>query len=108
MSQSDPYEVFEGTASPIFRLEAERVAGSYCNNVNILNSQWDFMFDFGQLVPVASDGEGNMQVELRHIERILMSPAHAKAFLRVLETNVSGWEERFGEIDLTRVQINEG
>lgn len=32
------------------------------------------------------------------VERIVMSPQHTKAFLRVLAENVARYEERMGEI----------
>lgn len=80
-------------------------AGKYCNSVNIINSSWEFMFVFAQLVPVGVDEDGDFQIEAVPIERLLMSPQHAKAFLRVLTENLAKWEATYGEIQTTETEL---
>jgi hypothetical protein len=74
---------------------------AYSNNVNILTSTWDITFEFSQLSLTASQEENQPPVVSADVvQRIVMSPQHAKAFSEVLRQNVSQWEQQFGEIRL--------
>jgi len=73
----------------------------YSNRVQIQLSSWDFNFEFAQLLIVPNDQEGQAAtVAVNAIQRIVMSPQHAKAFLEILRQNVEEWEKQFGEIQL--------
>jgi hypothetical protein len=79
----------------------EAASGStlYCNNAQILTSSWDFNFEFSQLVPIPSEREGEPPVVSKNaVQRIVMSPQHAKAFSNILKQNVEQWEQQFGEL----------
>lgn len=72
--------------------------GRYCNNVQIIHSLWDFNFEFAQMAPIPRGENEPPEVAHNLVERIVMSPQHAKAFLAVLAQNVEQWEEQFGEL----------
>jgi hypothetical protein len=66
---------------------------AYANTVELRISNWDFRFKFGETIEQQND-------ELIAVERgrIIMSPQHTKAFLRVLSENLRKYEEAYGEI----------
>lgn len=70
----------------------------YCNNVNILPSLWEFTFEFSQMVPVGQGEDGNPLVSQEPVERLVMSPQHAKAFAEALAQSVNKWEQQFGQL----------
>jgi len=73
----------------------------YSNRVQIQLSSWDFNLEFAQLLIVPNEQEGQpATVAVNAIQRIIMSPHHAKAFLEILRQNVEEWEKQFGEIRL--------
>jgi hypothetical protein len=72
----------------------------YINNTEMGLSAWDVRVKLGEILG-QKDG-GNLIV--RNHGMIVMAPAHAKAFLEALQTTVSLYEEKFGEIDLARIK----
>jgi hypothetical protein len=71
---------------------------AYCNSAQIVVSFFDFNFDFNQTVPVQAE-EGELPaVSTNLVQRIVMSPQHAKAFLNALQQNVDHYERQFGQI----------
>ena len=64
--------------------------GEYINFANILHSPSEFVIDLGRVVPGRTD--------VRIYSRVIMSPLHAKQLLHALATNVSLYEQKFGEI----------
>jgi len=66
--------------------------GIYSNWVMITYSPSEFIIDFGRFLP----GLAKTKV----YSRIIMTPQHVKNLLKVLEKNVSSFEEKFGEIKL--------
>jgi len=66
--------------------------GIYSNWVMITYSPSEFIIDFGRFLP----GLAKTKV----YSRIIMTPQHVKNLLKVLEKNVSNFEEKFGEIKL--------
>ena len=71
----------------------------YSNNAQILLSTWDFTFEFSQLALTSSEQEGQPpQASTVGVQRVIMSPQHAKAFSEILRQNVAEWERQFGEI----------
>lgn len=85
--------------------------GVYCNAVQILFSPWDFNLELSQLAPEATlevssapPGEtpeaavSGVQIHKHVVSRVVMSPQHTKALLKVLEDNIAKYEASFGEI----------
>jgi hypothetical protein len=75
------------------KLEADRdLKSTYSNTVVISHTQHEVVFDFVQVVP--SDPRA------RVLDRVIMTPAHAKMFLQALAENVARYEGRFGNISV--------
>jgi Protein of unknown function (DUF3467) len=68
---------------------------SYANSVQIRVNVWDFFLVFGTLTQ-----QSETQVEIQNFQGIYLSPQQAKALLGVLQQNVTGYENAFGEIKL--------
>lgn len=68
---------------------------AYANSVQIRVNVWDFFLVFGTLTQ-----QSETQVEIRNFQGIYLSPQQAKALLGVLQQNVTGYENAFGEIKL--------
>lgn len=73
-------------------LDESVIQGDYVNFANIIHSPGEFVLDLGRVVP----GRNDVKVS----SRIIMSPLHAKQFLRALTQNVAMYEQKFGEIRL--------
>jgi hypothetical protein len=75
------------------RLEIPATLNStYANAVIISQTHSEIVFDFIQLLP--NDPRARVQ------QRVVMTPANAKLFLKAFETNLERFEEKHGEIDL--------
>ena len=71
----------------------------YSNGAQIVISVWDFNFEFYHVVPIPSEQEGEPPTLSRSVvQRVVMSPQHAKAFSEILGQNVAAWEQQYGEI----------
>jgi flagellar protein FlaG len=68
---------------------------SYANSVQMRVNVWDFFLAFGTL-----QQQSENQVDIRNFQGIYLSPQQAKALLGLLQQNVSGYENAFGEIKL--------
>jgi hypothetical protein len=68
---------------------------TYANSVQIRVNVWDFFLVFGTLTQ-----QSETQVEIQNFQGIYLSPQQAKALLGVLQQNVTGYENAFGEIKL--------
>ena len=68
----------------------ETKKGQYCNMAMITHTAEEFMADFMFVVPRPPFGRLNA--------RILLSPGHAKRFMRALQDNISRYEAQFGQI----------
>ncbi len=64
--------------------------GSYANLQIVTHSPSEFILDFCQVLP----GLPKANV----VSRIILSPQHAKALMKTLSTNISRYEQHFGEI----------
>ena len=66
-------------------------------------SQCDFTFDLTHVVPIAGSSSGAEAPKLSNflVDRLVMSPQHAKAFLQVLTRNVAQWEKNWGLIEVS-------
>jgi uncharacterized protein DUF3467 len=72
---------------------------AYCNSAKVVISFFDFNFEFSQNVPVYRGQAGDLPaISANPIQRIVMSPEHAKAFLKLLRDSVANYEEQYGEI----------
>jgi hypothetical protein len=79
--------------SPQLQIELDEATaqGAYCNLVFLNHTDSEFTFDFVYVQP------GQPRARVR--SRIILSPRHAKRFLRAIETNVSRYEQVFGKIE---------
>ena len=78
---------------PQLQIELDEVTaqGAYSNLVFLNHNDAEFTLDFVYVQP------GGPRARVR--SRIIMSPRHAKRFLRALESNISRYEQVFGKID---------
>lgn len=70
----------------------------YANSVTIGMSQWDLTIDFGLATPAPGSPVSEMQLTLRAVSRIVMSPTHAKVLAGLLTKTVGEWERQFGKL----------
>lgn len=79
--------------APQLQIELDEVTaqGAYSNLVFLNHNDAEFTFDFVYVQP------GTPRARVR--SRIIVSPRHAKRFLRALESNVAHYEQVFGKID---------
>ena len=68
---------------------------NYANSVQVRVNVWDFFLVFGTL-----QQQSESQVEVNNFQGIYMSPQQAKALSGILQQNVAGYENTFGEIKL--------
>ena len=71
-------------------LQDKMADGEYANLVMIAHSAEEFIMDFIRVMPGVPSG--------RVKSRIIVTPAHAKRFLRALADNVERYERAHGEI----------
>lgn len=64
--------------------------GHYVNFAHIIHSPSEFVIDLGRIMPG--------QTEVKVYSRVVMTPLHAKQLLEALATNISIFEQKFGEI----------
>jgi hypothetical protein len=78
---------------PQLQIELDEVTaqGAYCNLVFLNHNDAEFTLDFVYVQP------GGPRARVR--SRIILSPRHAKRFMRALESNLSRYEQVFGKID---------
>jgi len=72
-------------------LDDATAQGAYSNLVFLNHNDAEFTFDFVYVQP------GGPRARVR--SRIILSPRHAKRFLRALESNVNRYEQVFGKIE---------
>ena len=72
-------------------LDDATAQGAYCNLVFLNHNDAEFTFDFVYVQP------GGPRARVR--SRIIISPRHAKRFLRAIEANVAHYEQVFGKIE---------
>lgn len=65
---------------------------SYSNSVVISQNKNEIIFDFIQVMP--NDPRARIQ------QRVVMTPTHAKVFLRTLNETITRYEDNNGEIDV--------
>ena len=72
-------------------LDDATAQGAYCNLVFLNHNDTEFTFDFVYVQP------GGPRARVR--SRIIISPRHAKRFLRAIENNIARYEQVFGKIE---------
>lgn len=80
------------------KLDEKVGEGTYANFFMITNSPSEFIVDCGRILPGLPDA--------RIYSRIIMTPAHAKQLLQLLEKNIEGFEKQHGEIKVQGQQDN--
>jgi len=78
------------------RVERSRPEGlrtEYANNVSLSMTPWDFLLSFGRIKDVTED-----RLAYDEVASLYMSPAHVKAFVRLLVNQVRQYEAQYGEI----------
>ena len=78
--------------------DSEKPFVIYINATEMGITPWDIRIKLMEHV----DSEGITPIVKKH-GAIVMSPVHAKVMLAALAQTVSNYEEKFGEIDLTKV-----
>ena len=76
---------------------------NYANSVQVRVNVWDFFLVFGTL-----QQQDESKVEVSNFQGIYLSPQQAKALLGVLQQNVTGYENAFGEIKLDPRMMGHG
>lgn len=77
----------------------------YTNGVQVMYSPWDFHVYFVRATPTLKQIDGAQTIETGEqvVDRVVMSPQHAKAFLEVLRDNVQKYESQHGEIPVVSI-----
>jgi flagellar protein FlaG len=83
------------TQPEIELLKSANYRENYANSVQVRVSVWDFFLVFGTLLQ-----QTEAKVEIENFQGIYLSPQQAKALLGILQHNVAGYEQAFGEIKL--------
>jgi flagellar protein FlaG len=83
-------------AQPNVKLvNADDYRENYANSVQVRVNVWDFFPVFGTL-----QQQTESQVEVKNFQGIYFSPQQAKALMAILQQNITGYENTFGEIKL--------
>jgi Protein of unknown function (DUF3467) len=84
-------EIKPGTTTPTIRVGSTSASPRfYVNNAQVTASAWDVTLYFGEVIPQLGV-EGDLEVVSRTV--VVMSPEHAKAFLKALETTLTQRDE---------------
>ncbi len=75
-------------------LSEEVAQGIYSNLAVINHSSSEFIIDYIRMMP------GMPQAEVK--SRVILTPEHAKRFLKALQDNIKKYEEMHGEIDSSK------
>ena len=70
--------------------DACRLEGRYANYFKVGHNAFEFVFDFSQLYHDSKEAKVHT--------RIITSPAHAKALLKILRESIEEFEQTFGAI----------
>tara|TARA_B100001123_G_C14952465_1_gene884284 strand:- start:77 stop:388 length:312 start_codon:yes stop_codon:yes gene_type:complete len=72
--------------------------GEYANFAIVTHSAAEFIMDFVRILP------GMQKSKVK--SRVVISPIHTKTFLSALKDNIEKYEKKFGEIKVSKSQIN--
>lgn len=74
---------------------SEEVAQGFYSNLAVINhSSSEFIIDYIRMMP------GMPQAEVK--SRVILTPEHAKRFMKALQENITKYEKLYGEIDSTK------
>ena len=93
----------EKTKNINIELDEKTAQGQYSNLVVVNHSPTEFVLDFVNIMP----GSPKAKVS----SRIIITPQHAKKFLKAINENISRYEKTFGEIkgfEFENIPINVG
>ncbi len=93
----------EKTKNINIELDENIAQGKYSNLVLVNHSPTEFVLDFVNVMP------GSPKAKV--CSRLILTPQHAKNFLRAISENISRYEKNFGEIkgfDFENIPINFG
>lgn len=95
MSTQKPPEGDKRPGQPQLQIQLDEATaqGSYVNLTLVNHTETEFIFDFVFVQP--------MEPRAKVRSRIVSSPKHAKRFLMALGENVTKYEQRFGEVDIS-------
>lgn len=68
--------------------------GEYANFLLVSHSPHEFTLDFCQMLPAKEQGKINAEV----VSRVRIAPTMIGRVLNALNTNLSNYEERFGQV----------
>ncbi|GGI08374.1 DUF3467 domain-containing protein [Egicoccus halophilus] len=68
--------------------------GAYANFLVVSHSPHEFTLDFCQLLPAGEAGRVNAEV----VSRVRIAPTMVGRVLNALNTNLTNYEERFGQV----------
>jgi hypothetical protein len=91
MSQQNPPRPPAGQQFQV-ELPEDVAEGQYSNLMFVTHSPSEFVLDFARALPGVRKG--------KVYARVVMTPQHAKAFLELLERNLSAFEDKHGAIKL--------
>lgn len=80
------------------RVDSPTKFAIYSNMAEVLLGIWDIRINFMENVPP----QGGKPMAIVH-GSVVMSPAHAKAFLQGFKQTIDLYEEKFGEIDTQKI-----
>ena len=93
----------EKTKNINIELDEKTAQGQYSNLVVVNHSPTEFVLDFVNILP------GSPKAKV--CSRLILTPQHAKKFLRAISENISRYEKNFGEIkgfEFENIPINFG
>jgi hypothetical protein len=71
----------------------------YTNRVELNLNVWDVRMQIMEVV-----GKEGDQIVIKRHGTVVMTPLHAKALLRALDSTLHKYEDKFGEIDLSKLE----
>lgn len=80
------------------KIPAANFMSVYANSAQVRMGIFDAQLSFG--VHLESEDEDSSENTIEESVRVSMSPQHAKALIQLLATNLKGYEEEFGVINL--------
>lgn len=87
---------------PKIEFDPEAEEGRYCSLAMVNFTPYEFIFDFGVLIPGIAD-IGKEPVNHFHT-RIRTSPQHAKAFSELLRRKLEEYEKKIGRLEAATQQ----
>ena len=77
----------------------EKTPTYYCNAVNAKLSPYDIFLEFGKSIPLIGE-DGKIEIKFERDFYLYSSPQHFKAFVEMVNGQLSLYEKEFGKINL--------